>query len=213
MNMKYIIKSHRLCKSEFMFLWVFCLLFYVFAEVVLTIDIVECSECKASVWLCLLKYALGFILLSVSREPDFTQITAGRTSRTTEQISNISATLKTHSVQTCRLLKITLHTNSPELRQQTDGVIPCVIKTNFWLHNLAYKNFENLFEIFPAVFWNSLQGKSSLSIQGDRFCWKLVWIHHPVVENKEATLETKKKKKTLWHEWSTLDRPTCRMLI
>lgn len=89
MNMKYIIKSHRLCKSEFMLLWV--LLFYVFAEVVLTINIVECSECKASFCVTVFaKVRAGFfILLCVSREPDFTQNTAGRTSWTTEQISYI----------------------------------------------------------------------------------------------------------------------------
>lgn len=72
MNMKYIIKSHRLCKSEAMLLCVFC-------ENGFTILNVEYSERYVPVWLCLLKWAhsSGFYLLPVSREPDVTQNTAG----------------------------------------------------------------------------------------------------------------------------------------
>lgn len=72
LNMKYIMKSHRLCKSEAMLLCVFC-------KNGFTILNVEYSERYVPVWLWLLKWAhsSGFYLLPVSREPDVTQNPAG----------------------------------------------------------------------------------------------------------------------------------------
>lgn len=72
LNMKYIIESHRLCKSEAMLLCLFC-------ENGSTILNVEYSERYVPVWLCLLKWAhsSGFYLLLGSSIPDQTQNTAG----------------------------------------------------------------------------------------------------------------------------------------
>lgn len=82
MNMKYVIKSHKLCKSEAMLLCVFCRNGF-------TILNVGYSERIVPVWLLKWAHSTGFYLLSVSREPDLTQNTAGQTSPTVLCVSNL----------------------------------------------------------------------------------------------------------------------------
>lgn len=112
MNVKYIMKSHRLCKSEAMLLCVFC-------KNGFTILNVEYSEHNVPVWLCLLKWAhsTGFYLLSVSRESDGAQNAAGQTSDTMENISDTLYQLsKTSKSDLCRVLKFSVWIRQSRIR-------------------------------------------------------------------------------------------------